>query len=88
MFRTTNGGASWDTTTTGLTLGEITCVSISKSSPSVMYTQRFWIEIHKSVDYGSTWTDLEDWTNDCLGLCDFAFHNTSADTILTLEGES
>lgn len=88
MFRTTNGGVSWDTATTGLCLGDISACNASKSSPSIMYTQRFWVAIHKSTDYGSTWIELEDWTDGCLGLCDFAFHNTSADTILTLEGES
>ncbi len=88
MFRTTNGGVSWDTTTTGLCLGDISACNASKSSPSIMYTQRFWMGTHKSTDYGSTWTELEDWTDGCLGLCDFAFHNTSADTVLALEGES
>lgn len=88
MFRTTNGGVSWDTAATGICLGDISACNASKSSPSIMYTQQFWTGTHKSTDYGTTWTELEDWTDGCLGLCDFAFHNTSADTVLTLEGES
>lgn len=87
IFRSTDGGVTWDTTTTGMAMDRIFCCSAAKSAPSHMFIQRHHIGVYKTVDYGSTWIPIEDFTNGCWNICDFAFHNTSEDTVLALEGQ-
>jgi photosystem II stability/assembly factor-like uncharacterized protein len=87
IFRSTDGGANWETTTNGMAMDRIFCCSAAKTAPSNMFVQRHHVGVYKTVDYGSTWIPIDDFTNACLNLCDFAFHNTSEDTVLTLEGD-
>lgn len=87
IFRSTDGGITWDTTTSGMAMDRIFCCSAAKAAPSNMFIQRHHIGVYKTVDYGSTWIPIEDFTNGCWNLCDFAFHNASADTVLALEGD-
>lgn len=87
IFRSMDGGITWDTTTSGMAMDRIACCSAAKAAPSNMFIQRHHIGVYKTVDYGSTWIPIEDFTNGCWNLCDFAIHNASADTVLALEGD-
>jgi photosystem II stability/assembly factor-like uncharacterized protein len=86
LFRTTNGGVSWDTATAGITMSRVSTCQSSNTAPATMYAQRHHMGVSRSTDYGSTWTNLPDFTSGCLVLCGFAFHRTNANTVLTLEG--
>lgn len=86
IMMTINGGDSWYQSTDGMTMHKMFCSAVSQTSPEVIYIQSQGVGVYKSTDYGSTWNKLPDFSS-CLSVCDFAIHNASADTVLSLEGE-
>lgn len=86
IMMTTDGGDSWYQSTDGMAMGKMFCCAVSQTSPEVSYVQSQGVGVFKSTDYGTTWNKLPDFSA-CLSICDFAIHNASADTVLSLEGE-
>jgi photosystem II stability/assembly factor-like uncharacterized protein len=86
IMMTINGGESWYESTDGMTMHKMFCSAVSQTSPEVIYIQSHGVGVYKSTDYGATWNKQPDFSS-CLSVCDFAIHNASADTVLSLEGE-
>lgn len=86
IVMTSDGGDGWYQSTDGMAMGKMFCCAASQTSPEVTYVQNQGAGVFKSTDYGATWNKLPDFSA-CLSICDFAIHNASADTVLSLEGE-
>src|SRR5262249_27580648 len=58
VFRTTNGGAKWSRSSSGIPFVLITCLAIDHAHPATIYAGSDRFGVFKSTDSGSTWTPM------------------------------
>lgn len=68
VIRSTNGGVSFDQTTTGYVAGQRNHIAICTSNPDIMYASGYFssggtIRVYKSTDKGLTWAQVASGTN-------------------------
>jgi|GEM_PF-4078981 len=68
IIRSTNGGVSFDQTTTGYVAGQRNHIAICTTSPNTMYSSGYFssggtIRVYKSTDMGMTWAQVSTGTN-------------------------
>jgi len=81
MYRTTDGGATWQRTNTGLSNTEqIYALAIRPSNPQVVYAAGFQAHLARSTNGGSDWTVLTDYSSPPF-VNALALHPTDPDTL-------
>jgi photosystem II stability/assembly factor-like uncharacterized protein len=58
VSRTTTGGASWSSTSTGITAQTVVDMDRDPAVPSMLWLTNHYQGVHRSTDNGSTWTRL------------------------------
>lgn len=83
--RSTNAGTTWSQSNYGITLASIFTLECAPSMRSTIYAALDMTGVIKTTNSGDSWTLLPEFLS-CGNICAFAIHNTSADTVLALEG--
>jgi len=85
FYCSTNSGTTWAPSNNGITLASIFTLECAPSLHSTIYAALDVTGVIKTTNSGNTWTLLPEFLS-CGNICSFAIHNTSADTVLALEG--
>ena len=68
VYKTTDGGTTWNTANTGLTFAQVQAIDISKNNPNVLYVGTAGGNansgVYKSTDGGGNWTKVNTGINE------------------------
>src|SRR5204862_1753586 len=56
VSKSTDGGATWTASNTGLTNTEVNVLAIDPQTPAILYAGTYYDGVFKSTDGGATWT--------------------------------
>ena len=55
VYKSTDGGATWGPSNTGLTDNDVLCLAIDPTTPATLYAATFLDKVFRSTDGGATW---------------------------------
>jgi len=85
IFRSKNGGASYQAAQRGIKATWISTFALSPSSPKTIYTEACGYTYFKSTDSGASWIRGADFYR-CHSIMNFAVHPRNPNTVLILAG--
>jgi photosystem II stability/assembly factor-like uncharacterized protein len=87
VYKTTNGGANWTQSNTGLTYSHVQCLAISASNPNIIFAGTDslggWTTsgVYKSTDAGANWTLVSQDIYDSKGIQALIVHPTNPNIV-------